>query len=291
MIYLILALIILVLILLFLLLRRESVKSVSIEDAFLKVWKNAGIEEKIGALTLYAKQIREDHKALERMLSVPHERASFGEMALESILSDQLPPNIYQIRKQVWDGKVPDAHIRSSAGLICIDSKFPLQNYRKMQEAEDEREREHYKRQFLKDVEAHLQKIAKDYICPQKGSAEFAFAFIPSEGVYHFLLNEAFQLLHDYTKEGVQVVSPLTLSHKVELIKAGIHARKLSQEAERVREQLLGLSKSFSKMEELWRTFYHVHIKNLVQKAEELDTSYKKVQDEFLRIKHLEEKE
>ena len=87
-------------------------------------------------------------------------------------------------------------------------------------ESDDPQEKEKFKKQFLRDVKGHLDKIASDYVCPEKGSADFAFAFIPSEGVYWFLINESFELLREYTKNGVQVVSPLTLSHKVELIKS-----------------------------------------------------------------------
>lgn len=60
----------------------------------------------------------------------------------------------------------------------------------------------------------HLTKIAEDYVCPEKESAEFAFAYIPSESTYWFLVTERYDLLRDFTKKGVQVVSPLTLSYK-----------------------------------------------------------------------------
>lgn len=112
-------------------------------------------------------------------------------------------------------GKTSEVLIRSTAGAFCIHSKFPLVNYRKMIETTQPEELERAKTRFLKDVDGQLRKICEDYVCPEKGSAEFAFAYIPSEGVYWFLTTEAFDLLNDYTKRGVQVVSPLTLAHKV----------------------------------------------------------------------------
>jgi DNA recombination protein RmuC len=205
-------------------------------------------------------------------------------MVLETILKDQLPPDMFGIRQKVLNGKVPDAYIKSSIGIICIDSKFPLENYRKMLEEENSEKKEFYKKQFLKDVKGHLEKIAKDYICPEKGSAEFAFAYIPSEAVYWFLVKEAFDLLREYTKKGVQVVSPLTLSHKIELIKAGIQAKKLSEEAEEVKKELLRLSKRFKTLDELWRVFYKTHLKNLIHKAEEVDEAYRDLREEFEKI-------
>ncbi|MBO8143070.1 MAG: DNA recombination protein RmuC [Thermodesulfobacterium sp.] len=274
-------------IIIFLLLKREKIEKEDIENVILKIWNESGLNERIGELGLHAKEIKEAHKSIERMLRVPFERGSFGEIVLETILSDQLPPDMFGIRKKVLDGKIPDAYIKSTVGIICIDSKFPLENYRKMIESEDPKEKEIYKNNFLRDVKFHLEKIANDYVCPEKGSAGFAFAYIPSESVYWFLVNSAFEMLRDYVKKGVQVVSPLTLSHKIELIKAGVHAKKLSEEAERVNNAILELSREFEKIDKVWKTFYGTHLKNLVGKAEELDGAYKRLKEEFDKISKL----
>ena len=283
------AIIVLLGILIILSLRKVKVKPQDIETAILRVWKESGLSDKVGELATHAKEIKETHKSIEQMLRVPAERGAFGEIALETILSDQLPPDMFGIREKVLEGKTPDAYIKSTVGIICIDSKFPLENYRKIMESDDPQEKEKFKRQFLRDVKGHLNKIASDYVCPEKGSADFAFAFIPSEGVYWFLINEYFGLLREYTKNGVQVVSPLTLSHKVELIKAGVHAKKLSEEAEKVKNDILRLSQRFREVDEVWRVFYKTHFKNLAGKAEELDEVYKRLREEFDRISKLSE--
>jgi len=276
--------VILLVVLIFLVIRGRGVKPRDIEDAVSSTWTKLGLEEKMGMLTAHTQDIRNYHRSIEQMLRVPTERAVLGEISLETILSDQLPLDMFGIRKMILDGKVPDAHIRSTVGLICIDSKFPLDNYRRVVETEDTREKENFKNYFRKDVQTHLSKIAEDYVCPEKGSAEFAFAYIPSEAVYYFLVNEEFEMLRDYTKRGVQVVSPLTLSHKIELIKAGVHAKKLSEEAESVRKDLNIISQRFSEIDELWRVFYNTHLRNAGERAEELDIAYKKLREEFDRI-------
>lgn len=272
------------LVILIIILKRSEIKPENLEAIILKIWKDSGLNEKIGELTVQVREIKEMHKSIERMLRVPSERGAFGEIALEVLLSDQLPPEMFGIRKKILDGKIPDAYINSTAGIICIDSKFPLENYRKMLEAEDLKEKENFKIKFLNDVRHHLEKIANDYICPDKGSAEFAFVYIPSEGVYWFLVNYAFELLRDYAKRGVQVVSPLTLSHKIELIKAGVHAKKLSEEAEKIKNFIIKLSKYFEEIDKIWKVFYETHLRNLSGKAEELDRAYKKLREEFTKI-------
>lgn len=279
--------IILLAVLIFLTIKGKGIQPRDIEDAVSSSWTKLGLEEKIGKLTTHTQDIREYHKSIEQMLRVPTERAALGELSLETILSDQLPPDMFGIRKMILNGKIPDAYIRSTVGFICIDSKFPLDNYRKMVETEDPKGKDKFKSDFRKDVQTHLNKIAQDYVCPEEGSAEFAFAYIPSEAVYHFLVNDEFYMLRDYTKRGVQVVSPLTLSHKVELIKAGVHAKKLSEEAESVRNDLNIISQRFSDIDGLWRVFYNTHLRNAAGKAEELDIAYKKLRDEFDRISRM----
>ncbi len=279
--------IVLLLILVYLVIKRGQVKPKDIELAISSVWQESGLDEKIGRLTTYAEDIRNDYRALDQMLRVPVGRASLGEMALEQILSDQLPADMFGIREKILDGKIPDAHIKSTVGTICIDSKFPLDNYRLMLEAEDSQERERLKKQFLRNVRYHLDKIADDYVCPEQGSAEFAFAFIPSESVYYFLVTDAYEILRIYTSKGVQAVSPLTLSHKIELIKAGVHARRLSEQAENIRNDIARLSQRFHEVDNNWQTFYDIHLRNATNKAEELDGAYKRLREEFDRISQL----
>ena len=279
--------IVLLLILVYLVIKRGQVKPEDIELAISSVWQESGLDEKIGRLTTYAEDIRNDYRALDQMLRVPVGRASLGEMALEQILSDQLPADMFGIREKILDGKIPDAHIKSTVGTICIDSKFPLDNYRLMLEAEDSQERERLKKQFLRNVRYHLDKIADDYVCPEQGSAEFAFAFIPSESVYYFLVTDAYETLRIYTSKGVQAVSPLTLSHKIELIKAGVHARRLSEQAENIRNDIARLSQRFHDVDNKWQTFYDIHLRTATNKAEELDGAYKRLKEEFDRISQL----
>jgi DNA recombination protein RmuC len=262
----------------------SGINQENIENTISNTWMKSGIAEKIGAIETHANEIKQSYKSFEQLLRVPKERGSFGELSLETILSDSLPPDMYGIRERTLDGLFPDAHIKSTVGIICIDSKFPLDNYHNMLQTNDSHNKENYKKQFIKDVKSHLDKIALDYVCPYKGSAEFAFGYIPSEGVYYFLITEAFETLRDYTKKGVQVVSPLTLSQRIELIKAGVHAKKLSEDAEKVRGNLAKLSEKFLKVDEIWRIFYSTHFKNLEGKAVELDEAYRKLKDEFDEI-------
>jgi len=277
-------------VLIFLVLRSRKVQPSDLKNVMSSTWTELGLDQKIGAIESHANDIRQSYRSFEQMLRVPKERASFGELALETILADQLPPDMYGIREAVFDGKKPDAHIKSTEGIVCIDSKFSLDNYAGMLATEDPAEKQRFKKDFIADVRRCLDKIAADYICPDKGSAEFAFAYIPSESVYYFLLTEAYELLLHYGRAGVQVVSPLTLSAKIELLRAGIQAKKLSEKAEEVKNDLIVISRRFAEIDDKWRVFFGTHLKNATLQAEELDKSYKNLRDEFDRISKMPQK-
>ena len=98
-------------------------------------------------------------------------------------------------------------------------------------------------------------------------------------------------MLRSYVRKGVQVVSPLTLSSRIELIKAGVHAKKLSEEAESVRKDLNTIARRFSDIDETWRVFYGTHLRNASQKADELNAAYGKLREEFERISKMAEEE
>jgi len=256
----------------------------ALENALYRLWQDMGFERTLGEIRVHIRELQELSKFFEKALRIPHERGALGEIALEVILSDQLPPDMFGIRERILGGRIPDAYIRSVEGMVCIDSKFPLDNYIKMREAEDPRDKEEYKRRFLSDVKNHLSKIERDYISPEVGTAPYAFAYLPSESVYWFLVNEAFDLLREFVKRGVYVVSPLTLSQRVELIKAGVQAKRLSEEAARIGEELNILADSFKRLDERWRIFYDTHLRNLWNKASEVDASYRDLRERFERL-------
>ena len=257
-----------------------EVDSEKIRGALTESWNDLGLKKEIGQLENHAKEMQNLHQDIETMLENPRERGEFGETKLDSLLNQHLPNDMYGIRERVVDGKTPDAFIESSAGKICIDSKFPLDNYKKMREASEE-EKDHYKKKFRRDVEKTLNQVENKYVRPESGTAEFAFEFVPSEGVYYHLVREEYEMLNRFTKKGVQVVSPLTLGHKLEIIKSDVKSRQLSEEAEEVREKLQSLGTKFKEFENDWSVFYSTHLSNAKSKADEVDSDIQRIQKEF----------
>lgn len=282
---LLLIIIILVLVILYYTYTKKEIKIERnvIDHSISKAWTDSGIERKMGEISNYAKSIQDDYLKLEKLLIKPGDRGGLGERSLEMILSNELRQDMFGIRKEVFSGKKPDAHIKTIDGIICIDSKFPLDNYQKIIESTDKKEKERYDKKLLKDTKNHLDKIIIDYISPENGTTNFAFAYIPSESVYEYLLTKHFDILKDYSKQGLLVVSPLTLSQQIYLIQAGIKVNKMNTEAEIIQKEISELSVLFNALDENWKVFSG-HIRNAYNKSEELESDHKKLRDNFEKI-------
>lgn len=280
------SIIFLLLVVIFLLIRKERIKVEDVRPAISEAWTSLGLSEKLGALTAHIEEIKNLYQSLEKMFGISQERGKFGEFTLEFILSDALPKEIFSIRKKVPWGKQPDASIKTPEGILCIDSKFPLTNYVRMLESEGE-ERNRWKKEFMKELKGYLDKIVKDYIRPEDGSLPFAFAYIPSEGVFYFLLQEADDILREYARKGVQVVSPTTLLYNLQLIRAGIHAKKISEHAKMVADSLMALKRSMEQVENVWRKFY-THFTNAYNQASSVNDAYQRLKNEFEKIRRIE---
>jgi DNA recombination protein RmuC len=255
----------------------------TLSAALSRTWRAEGFDRALSDVERHAEQLESLHTDIAGMLRSPQARGEFGEVQLETLLSDHLPPDMYGIREQVVDGKTPDAHIRSTAGTICIDAKFPLDAYERAVQADSDDDRERHHRQFASAVERQLEKIAADYVRPDAGTADFAFAFVPSEAVYYHLVTHEYDLLRSFTKRGVQVVSPLTFGGKLELIKADVQAKRLSEQASTIRERLQRLGQRFETLDDEWDTLRR-HVRNAAGKADDVERSYDALREEFERI-------
>ena len=230
------------------------------------------------------------HTDLEQLLTNPQQRGSFGEYQLETILADQLPPDMYGTQEAVVANLRPDAHVETSAGTVAIDAKLPLEAYERAVDAEDPAEQRRQETAFARRVEEQLEKIATAYVRPDEGTAPFALAFIPSEAVYYHLLTEEYDLLTEYGDRGVQVVSPLTLGQKLQLVKAGVHAQRLTDRAEAVQSQLDTLSNRFDGVADDWDTCMR-HLRNALDRAEDADRAFDRLRTEFQRVDRLDDVE
>lgn len=125
---------------------------------------------------------------LQDILKNPKQRGVLGEYYLETVLKNVLPPGRFQMQYRFSDGEIVDAVIfLDKDKVLPVDSKFSLENYNRLIVERDPQERERLEKLFKHDLKARIDETSK-YIRPKENTMDFAFMFIPSEGVYYDLL-------------------------------------------------------------------------------------------------------
>jgi DNA recombination protein RmuC len=208
------------------------------------------IHERLGKVDEATSQMLERAKELGRLeqaLRPPKARGGFGELLLENLLRDRLPPSAFQMQHTFASGERVDAIVRVDR-LIPVDSKFPLDNYNRLVEAESDDERSLAERQFSRDVRTHIDAIAAKYIRPDEGTYDFAFMYIPVEAVYYELACGKTGALLQYAHERrVFPVSPTTFIAYLQVIVLGLRGMQIEQHAHEVMAYVADLQRDFDR--------------------------------------------
>jgi DNA recombination protein RmuC len=208
------------------------------------------IHERLGKVDEATTQMLErakDLARLEQALRPPKARGGFGELLLENLLRDRLPPAAYEMQHTFDSGERVDALVLVDRS-IPIDSKFPLDNYNRLVEAETDDERTLAERQFARDVKQHIEAIASKYIRPDEGTYDFAFMYIPVEAVYYELACGKTGALLAYAHERrVFPVSPTTFTAYLQVIALGLRGMQVEQHAHEVMAYVAELQRDFDR--------------------------------------------
>lgn len=227
---------------------RESVSSnlaqntSAIHDRLLAATREIGeLKREAGALTEVSRGMRELHEFLRS----PKLRGNIGEMVLQDLISQMFPKSSYHPQYQFKSGDKVDIAITTDAGILPVDSKFPLENYQRLAGATGE-ERALHRRAFIKDIRAHVTSIAKKYILPGENTLDFALMYIPSESVFYELVG--IEELMNYSRSlRVYPVSPNTLYAALQTILLSFEGRKIESRAKEVFQSLRAISQDFTK--------------------------------------------
>lgn len=211
------------------------------------------VGEKLGRLHEASQRIERlagDVARLEDLLKPPKLRGTLGEMFLEQALAQALPPGGFATQHPLGDGVVVDAVVFVQDRMVPIDSKFPLENYRRAREVEDEAERRRARQQFARDVRKHVDAIAEKYIRPAGGTCDFALMYVPAEAVYAEIAADGEEsALADYAaSRRVIPVSPRLLYAYLSTVALGLRGIALQQNAREVHENLAELSRLWDRV-------------------------------------------
>ena len=127
-------------------------------------------------------------KEFQEFLRSPKLRGNIGEQILKDLLEQMLPKENFSLQYHFHEGQIVDAIVKTNQGIIPIDSKFPMENFRSMLLADSDSGRESFKKKFIRDVKRRIDEISNKYILPEEDTTEQAVMYIPSENVFYELI-------------------------------------------------------------------------------------------------------
>ncbi|MFW6210354.1 MAG: DNA recombination protein RmuC [Patescibacteria group bacterium] len=195
--------------------------------------------------------VAEQLQSLEKVLKHQKQRGNLGEASLQLALENILPAGAYQLQYSFPGGEVVDAVVETKDGLIPVDAKFSLDNYRRLVEAADDAERESLEKEFKNDLKRRIDETAK-YIRPQDGTLPFAFMYIPAEAIYYDLLvnevgsvkvNTRSLIDYAYKDKNVIIVSPTTFAAYLQSVLYGFRAFRVEETAKEIQKNVEKLTR------------------------------------------------
>jgi DNA recombination protein RmuC len=250
----------------------------------------AGLQKQVGEMTEQARQLSDVSKAvtaIEHVLRAPKLRGNFGEEQLENLLGLVFSKQQYALQHRFSSGETVDAVLLLPLGQVAVDAKFPLENFRRIAESENEDEKRVLRRDFLRDVRKRVDEIASRYIRPAEGTLPFALMYVPAENVYYEAVirneDEPFQLYRYCLEKRVIPVSPNSFYAYLQTIMVGLKGMQVSQRAESIVREIESLKIELEKFTRAYDTV-GTHLKNATAKLEESSRLLNKVE---LRVEGL----
>lgn len=203
--------------------------------------------------------VADELKTLQNVLQNPKQRGVFGEFYLESVLENVLPPNNYEMQYRFKSGVIADAVIfLDRQKILPIDSKFSLENYNRMIQAEDKTERERLLNLVKQDLKGRIDETSK-YILPEEGTMDFAFMFIPSESLYYDLLinnvgnggSSRDLIEYAFRDRRVIIVSPTSFMAYLQTVLQGLRSLQIEEQAKDIQIRVAKLGDHIRKFDDL----------------------------------------
>ncbi|HCC05113.1 TPA: DNA recombination protein RmuC [Patescibacteria group bacterium] len=202
--------------------------------------------------------IAEQLQNLEKVLKHQKQRGNLGEASLQLIIENMLPPTSYKLQYQFVGGDTVDAVILTKDGMIPVDAKFSLDNYRRLVDETDEVRRVELEKEFQKDLKKRIEETAK-YIRPKDNTLPFAFMYIPAEAIYYDLLvnevgavkvNTRSLIDYAYKDKNVIIVSPTTFAAYLQTVLFGFRAFKIEESAKEIGKNVEALTRHLKAYDE-----------------------------------------
>ena len=234
--------------------------------------------------------IGKDISSLQQTLSAPKLRGNISELFLKDLLAQIFPPNHYRIQHTFKGGETVDAVVFLKAGMVPIDAKFPLENFKRLVETSDKTDgKKTARKQFIKDVKIHIDAIASKYIRTDEGTFDFALMYIPAENVYYETIIKDDDGIGDLSlftyaiKKRVIPVSPNSFYAYLQTILLGLKGLRVEESARDIINRLGRLRQEFERFSEAFRLI-GTHLDNSSKKFNEAEKRLGKLEGKMEQI-------
>jgi DNA recombination protein RmuC len=227
--------------------------------------------------------------SLQELLGDKRSRGAFGEVQLEALVRNILPPGAYEFQYTLSNGSRADCVLKlpEPTGMVAVDSKFPLENYHRMFAPEvSEAERAVAQRAFKADVKKHVDAIADKYIVPNETS-DGAVMFVPAEAVFAEIHGYHGDVVDYAMQKRVWIVSPTTMMAILNTGRAVIKDVETRQQVHIIKEALGKLGKEFERFDLRMKKLAD-HIRQAHEDAKDVHTTSQKISRSFARIEQVQ---
>lgn len=238
-----------------------------------------GVKEELGKVKEMGDQLRK----LQEVLGSQKLRGTLGEQIMNDLIAQLIPFTQYEFQYAFKNGDTVDAIIKTKNGIIPIDSKFPLENFRRIQSAADDKERGVAQKEFVKDVKKHITDIYKKYIRPEEGTIDFALMYVPADSVYFEVVVNNPELSNYAAEKRVYILSPSIFYSFLQIVLLTYQSQQFEDQAKNVLSLIRGIKRESQK----FGTNLSVldkHLHNARSKMDEVSSDYSKLDQKIDQI-------
>ena len=229
------------------------------------------MSQKVGEMQQTSQDLSKATQTLQSVLGGAKTRGTLGEVTLERLLADALPQTAYATQYRFAStGAIVDAIVHSGERLLSIDSKFPLEAYRRLAEEGDEARRD-----FSVAVRKHADSIADKYILPDEHTFDYALMFVPSESIYYELLmteDSKYGRLEEYCRaKRIYPVSPNSCCAFLSAVAVSLQGQKIEENARHLLANLAGVTRQVEAFTDVYDKL-GTHLRHAQQSYEDADS-------------------
>jgi len=237
-----------------------------------KLTKNLEIFASVQKIIGEFSEIGRSMKELQEYLTSPKLRGNIGEHVLKELLAQNFPKSSYKLQYHFKTGSIVDAILITSQGLIPIDSKFPIDTFKKIAKATNKEEIAAIKKDFERDVKKHIDDIARKYILAEEKTVDYALMYVPSESIYYELINS--ETIFDYAgRNRVLPVSPMSFYAYIKAILISFEGEKIETKAKEILKILQAIKKDYQKTDEAL-SILNKHVTNAYNQSSQVTKTF-----------------